>query len=43
MEAIIWYLSWPVIIYGSWKFVMLNIKHFSNMEQLEELEKSVKS
>jgi len=43
MEAIIWYAVWPVVIYVSWKFVMLNIKHFSKMEQLEEFEKSVKN
>jgi len=40
MEAI---LVWPVVIYVSLKFVMLNIKHFSKMEQFEELGKSVKN
>ena len=39
-EAIIWYLSWPVLIYLAYKFVELNIFHHSNMEKLEDLEKS---
>jgi hypothetical protein len=39
MEAIIWYAAWPVVIFISWKFVSLNIDHFSKMERLEELEK----
>ena len=37
-DAIIWYLSWPVVIWLSLKFVMLNIKHHGKMERLEELE-----
>ena len=41
MEAIIWYSAWPVVIYLSLKFVMLNLKHFSKMERLEELEKKL--
>jgi len=41
MEAIIWYSVWPVVIYLSLKFVMLNLKHFAKMERLEELEKKV--
>jgi len=41
MEAIIWYSVWPVVIYLSLKFVMLNLKHFSKMERLEELEKKL--
>jgi len=43
MEAIIWYSVWPVVIYVSWKFVMLNIKHFTKLEQFKEFEKSVKN
>ncbi len=37
-EAILWYLAWPLIIWLSLKFVMLNLKHHKNMERLEELE-----
>ena len=31
-------LVWPVVIYVSWKFVTLNLKHISKMEYLEEFE-----
>jgi len=34
----IWYLSWPVLIYISYKFVALNLDHHKNMEKIEELE-----
>ncbi len=34
----IWYLSWPIIIYISYKFVSLNLHHYKKMERLEELE-----
>ena len=34
----IWYLSWPVLIYLSYKFVVLNLHHYKKMERLEELE-----
>ena len=34
----IWYLSWPVLIYISYKFVTLNLHHYKKMERLEELE-----
>ena len=34
----IWYLSWPVLIYLSYKFVTLNLHHYKKMERLEELE-----
>ncbi len=27
-SGIIWYFSWPVLIYISYKFVSLNIDHF---------------
>ena len=40
MEAIIWYAAWPVVIYVTWKFVILNVEHLLKMERLEELEKS---
>jgi len=37
-DAIIWYASWPILIWLSYKFVMLNLKHYGKMERLEELE-----
>ena len=38
LTEIIWYASWPVIIYLSVKFVQLNLTHYKSMERLEELE-----
>jgi len=38
-DAIIWYLSWPAIVYLSYRFVLLNLKHHAKMERLEMLEK----
>jgi len=38
LSEIIWYVSWPILIYISLKFVQLNLGHFKNMERLEELE-----
>ncbi|NPA65467.1 MAG: hypothetical protein GXO11_01150 [Epsilonproteobacteria bacterium] len=38
ISEILWYVSWPILVYVSWKFVWLNIKHFAKMERLEELE-----
>ena len=32
-SAILWYASWPVVIFISYKFVMLNIEHLE--ENLE--------
>lgn len=37
LNEIIWYASWPVLIYISLKFAQLNLRHFKKMEQLEEL------
>jgi len=36
--ALLWYASWPVVIYISYKFVVLNIEHLEdNLEpRLEE-------
>ncbi len=34
MEAIIWYASWPVLIFVTWRFVWLNIQHNEKMERL---------
>lgn len=38
LSGMIWYATWPVIIYLSFKFVELNLRHFAKMERLEELE-----
>lgn len=38
LAGILWYATWPVIIYLSWKFVQLNLRHFAKMQRLEELE-----
>ena len=40
LNAIIWYCTWPVLIYISYKFVLINLKHHNKMEKLEEIEKS---
>jgi hypothetical protein len=42
LSGMIWYATWPVIIYLSLKFVELNLHHFSKMERLEELETLLK-
>jgi len=38
-DAIIWFASWPILIWLSYKFVMLNLKHHSAMEKLNECKK----
>jgi len=38
LNEMIWYISWPIIIILSVKFVQLNLKHYKKMERLEELE-----
>lgn len=38
IDAIMWYVSWPVLIYLSYRFVLLNLKHHAKMERLEMLE-----
>jgi len=35
----LWYLSWPILIYLSYKFVSLNLYHHAKMERLEMFEK----
>ena len=37
-EAILWYISWPIIVWLSYKIVALNLKHYKKMERLQELE-----
>ena len=41
MNALIWYGTWPVLIYLAYRFVLLNLRHHAKMERLEELEESV--
>jgi|GEM_PF-959750 hypothetical protein len=36
--ALLWYASWPVVIFISYKFIMLNIEHLE--ENLETKEKN---
>lgn len=38
LSELFWYLSWPVLIYLSYKFVSLNLDHHEKMERLEGLE-----
>jgi len=38
LSEILWYVSWPVVIYIGLKFTQLNLAHFKKMERLEELE-----
>jgi hypothetical protein len=36
LAELVWYTSWPVVVFIALKFVQLNVKHFENMEKLEE-------
>jgi hypothetical protein len=36
LSEIIWYASWPIMLYISVKFVQLNLKHYEKMERLEK-------
>ncbi len=38
LEGILWYSAWPVLIYLAYRFVLLNLKHYTKMERLEMLE-----
>jgi len=38
LAELVWYGSWPVVVFIALKFVQLNIKHLENMEKLEENE-----
>ena len=38
LTAILWYAFWPVLIYISYKFVLINLAHHTKMERLQELE-----
>jgi|APCry1669189101_1035198.scaffolds.fasta_scaffold00541_3 glycerol-3-phosphate acyltransferase PlsY len=42
MESLIWYATWPVVIFITWKFVYLNIRHHHNMERLEAFEEEAR-
>ena len=39
LDGILWYLSWPLVIWIAYKFVIINLRHHAKMERLEELEK----
>jgi len=36
LSELVWYASWPVVVYGTLKFVQLNVTHLENMEKLEK-------
>jgi len=36
LSELVWYASWPVVVFSALKFVQLNVKHLENMEKLEE-------
>ncbi len=38
LSEIIWYLSWPVVVFVGLKFTQVNLHHYQKMERLEELE-----
>ena len=38
LDAILWYMSWPLIIWIAYKFVLINLYHHAKMERLEMLE-----
>jgi hypothetical protein len=43
MESILWYATWPVVIYIAWKFVFININQHAKMEKLEAYEQAEKN
>ena len=38
LDAIIWYITWPVVVYLAYRFVLLNLTHHAKMERLEMFE-----
>ena len=38
MESILWYATWPVVIFLAWKFVAINVNQQLKMERLEAYE-----
>jgi hypothetical protein len=38
LSEIIWYSTWPIVIFIAVKFVILNLSYYTKMERLEELE-----
>ena len=38
LDAIAWYATWPVLLYLTYRFVLLNLRHHAKMERLEILE-----
>jgi hypothetical protein len=39
IDGILWYASWPIVLWVAYKFVMINLYHHAKMERLEMLEK----
>ena len=39
-EALIWFTSWPILIFVAYKFVVLNLKHFDAIEKLKDYERN---
>ncbi len=37
-DAILWFISWPILIFIAYKFIIINLKHHAKMERLEMLE-----
>jgi len=42
VDEIIWYMSLPIIVWLSVKFVKHNLNHFNKLERLETYEKNEK-
>ncbi|WP_457596302.1 hypothetical protein [Hydrogenimonas sp.] len=40
MDAILWYATWPVVVYIAYRFVLLNLEHHKKMERLAQLEEA---
>lgn len=38
MESILWYMTWPIVIFIAWKFVVINVNQHLKMERLEAYE-----
>jgi hypothetical protein len=36
LSELVWYASWPIVVFIALKFVQLNVKHLENMEKLEK-------
>lgn len=38
MESILWYATWPVVMFLTWIFVKINVNQQMKMERLEAYE-----